>query len=135
MGHLVVRSRVPLPRRSASRNGSCRPVWNVMLVAYNTLIFYGEYRTTYRSVASRIVKLVRPQTASRSAADRPAIPAPIITTLGSGLQGSTMQSCMVHSLYVSFGSLHLFSCAFLDMHLTNLWSILWYLDSMKWQLK
>lgn len=44
----------------------------------------------YRSVASRTVKFCNPHWANRCAAERPAIPAPIITTVGSGLQGSNI---------------------------------------------
>lgn len=45
----------------------------------------------YLSVASSIVKFWRPHCTKRWAADRPAIPAPIITTAGSTLHGSIMQ--------------------------------------------
>jgi hypothetical protein len=51
----------------------------------------------YLSVASRTVKLLIPHCASLCAADNPAIPAPTITTAGSGLQGSTMQSAIVQT--------------------------------------
>lgn len=49
------------------------------------------------SVASSIVKLQIPDCFKRCAADNPASPAPIMTTAGSALQGSTMLSVMVHT--------------------------------------
>lgn len=49
------------------------------------------------SVASKTVNLQIPHCWSLCAADNPAMPAPIITTDGSGLHGSTILSEMVHT--------------------------------------
>lgn len=57
------------------------PIWCILQVC--TII-------THRSVASSIVIFLRPHWTRRWAAERPAIPAPIITTFGSGFDGSSM---------------------------------------------
>lgn len=57
----------------------------------------------YLSVASKIVKLWKPHWANRCAADNPAIPAPMIIILGSGLHGSITHGFNWHvSNFVDF---------------------------------
>lgn len=66
---------------------------------YINLIYF-----KYLSVASNIVKFWRPHCANRCAAESPAIPAPMMTTVGSGLHGSSIQGSNWHvSNLASFG--------------------------------